>query len=328
MIDEQLTRDKSYESWKRFSVNQLLVEVLRWPTMTKMTQTLSEKTEIAIQARRVLQNFLHSYPQSICISTSSENDDFKYAKYLAAEGALIYSGLNSFRVPNMLVMNILLHHVIVVDYRHRIPIVPVPRKAKAIDEPLDIAQLIQNAIEYFDWESITKYGSFKTLNIASLSKALVPREICYHTELFIILRQWLSEQNFIVTFEHALPERKRADLVIKDKTLDHYYVLELVANDTVTQVQQHFQQALEYKAILKAQEAWVIHFTVLSHSPSIYEYPWPTPQQEENGLKVVHIWHTNIDQQQSQVLKTGQFEAKIWFSPKECKEIKMKHSEK
>jgi len=64
-------------------------------------------------------------------------------------------------------------------------------------------------------------------------------------------------------------------------------VVELIATASNAVVDEHYTRTAKYMAILKAREAWVVHFTVAEQAED-YQYRWPTDYPYINAVYFRH----------------------------------------
>jgi hypothetical protein len=134
--------------------------------------------------------------------------------------------------------------------------------------------------------------SYKTalVKVGGLSRAPVPRESVYDTELIGVLSNWLRvNHGWSVTGQWHLrtPSDKHiySDIVLKKD--DHTIVLDLLATGDEDFIRSHVEKTPEYKSLLGAEEAWVVHFTCQDDFCSV----WQTEQEPLDGVNVVHFSH-------------------------------------
>jgi len=183
--------------------------------------------------------------------------------------------------------------------QHPRPNIPVP----FTNTSLDVIQLIKQSIQFFNSNILKRAPrvAFKECRVPGhFNRKPVPQEDVYHTELFATLRGWLATEMIQVishpnsgttpiegatTAEKKSEAAKRTDLILD---LGQTQILiELVASETTAKVEEHFQRAALDAKALGAQEAWVIHFTVIEESEG-YKYPIVDPTKQ---VHVLHVWH-------------------------------------
>jgi hypothetical protein len=69
-------------------------------------------------------------------------------------------------------------------------------------------------------------------------------------------------------------------------------ILELSATSTEEELREHFDRAISYGRNFSARlvkDMWMVHFTCMDGAT--LSPIWPTSNQQELGLNVVHFWH-------------------------------------
>ena len=97
-IDETLLRNKStvsFEEWLHYAVFKLEADLLMWPTMTNLINTLSEDSP-EMHVRRTL--FYRRFLANDGIVEIDDPINRPHAKFLTAEGALRHEGGSSYSV--------------------------------------------------------------------------------------------------------------------------------------------------------------------------------------------------------------------------------------
>jgi len=137
------------------------------------------------------------------------------------------------------------------------------------------------------------YKSSMSVKVGGFSQVPVPRESVYDTELMRILSNWLLLHDWTVTGQWgqwhpqtAPGKHKYTDIVLRK---DQYppIVLELLATGDRSFVRSHIEKTPGYKALLSADEAWIVHFTCEDD----YHPVWQSDAELDEGVNVVHFSH-------------------------------------
>ena len=112
-------------------------------------------------------------------------------------------------------------------------------------------------MKYFDRDTIrlaiSRSYKIALVNVGGLSRAPVPRESVYDTELLGILSNWLrvSHRWSVMGQWHVrtLSDKHKCTDIILDKDR-HMIVLELLATRNETFIQSHIENMPEYKSLL------------------------------------------------------------------------------
>jgi hypothetical protein len=162
-------------------------------------------------------------------------------------------------------------------------------------QSLDVLSALTESLKCFDKQLIclapSRSYKLSKVKVNGLYNAPVPRECVYDTELMRILSNWLrTHHGWTVTGQWHLkaPFRKHkyTDIVIR-KDGNPPTVLELLATGDQNFVNLHIDKSPEYMALLKANKAWVIHFTCEDN----YDPVWQSDAVLNNGVNLVHICH-------------------------------------
>ncbi|GBB94255.1 hypothetical protein RclHR1_02320010 [Rhizophagus clarus] len=283
----------SIDLWERFSVNELIEEVIEYQTFRSLVQSLqSSKAKTALKFFR--EYFLPDadYEEKIVIDITS-------AEFLTAEGVLVPGRrAGSFKLSSSLVRWLILQRVIPKAF----PSCPHNEVPFYNSGDLNILSTLEYAVSSFD-RDIIKLASIRSFKIArvyvdGVLNRYVPRESVYDAELYRVLWNWLSiNLGFQITGQwHMISYRddgnnrrqhNYSDIVITSRR--QKIVLELLATATKGNLDEHFGRALNYARILSANETWIVHFTC--EDDFIFDPYWPSDDILRNGLNVLHIWH-------------------------------------
>jgi hypothetical protein len=129
------------ESWPTM---QKMIDELMLPESTRVSEKEKERIPLVLEARKQLCSVYMATDQSVQRNTVS---DRRYARYLAAEGALVQDpGGASFRIRAPLIRSLLVNTILPLLRRPR-PMKPVP-----VDESgmLITEGVVETALRYFD----------------------------------------------------------------------------------------------------------------------------------------------------------------------------------
>ncbi len=285
MLDEKALPDKSrmsYDEWLEYAAIKLPNAIQNYPTMDKMIDTLTE--DRSRPARELLATrFL---PASVACTLGLP--ELRLGRFLAAEGALLPVDSNTFKISSPLVHTLLLDKVVAYD-RRKPPRAPAPYGPA---EDINIPLLIAGSLPAFNSQLIARAPglSFKNGKGPGISSIRVPSEATYHSELYAILRSWLdpitqlfSEVNAPLKQSNKGPgDDPRCDIVIT--SAQHCYALEITASNDKRGLLDHVSSLRGYKTALKAEEAWLIHFTRSKEPPML-------SSKERGDIHLITISH-------------------------------------
>lgn len=177
-------------------------------------------------------------------------------------------------------------------FQRKIPTAIVPKKQISLTrKALDIVQIVETAFQYFSRERITSAFkvSFKVIHILGYTNEVAPQEVVYHQELYSILRSWLPSSNLIfnqinLAGEGMSNNSRSVSMLILSGT--ERIVLELIANDTQLNIEEHCTRTAEYGKSLNATSCWVLNFTTFPENDN-YKYI----QSPIDGVGIIHLWH-------------------------------------
>ncbi|KAF9986696.1 hypothetical protein BGZ65_006581 [Modicella reniformis] len=217
----------------------------------------------------------------------------KLADFLTAEGVLSTMG-DSYRMASTYIDSFVRRYIIPAKYPHY-PSSLAPRIYP--NGPLDVLDILQLTISSFDKNLIRRaprqsYKNSGQIEVGGNSKVDIPRESVYDTELSRILTSWLSkEERYEITCQCHLREldnHKYSDIVIRKKDKPTI-VLELLATGDQSTVRNHIKRTDNYRRLLEANEAWVVHFTC---EDNYLQHPyWQSDAELDEGINMVHFWH-------------------------------------
>jgi hypothetical protein len=219
--------------------------------------------------------------------------DEELADFLTAEGALLRPDVDTrlYRVASPLVDGLIRARVIPVQFPNA-PSTPPPfRNNKTA---LYVLDALIESLKVFDKDLIrlacSRSYKSSSVKVGGLSQVPVPRESVYDTELMRILSNWLLLHDWTVTGQWHLQtthgKHKYTDIVLQ-KDQHPPIVLELLATGDQSFVRSHIEKTPGYKALLSADEAWIVHFTCEDD----YHPVWQSDAELDEGVNVVHFSH-------------------------------------
>ncbi|KAI9328404.1 hypothetical protein BDR26DRAFT_874030 [Obelidium mucronatum] len=278
------TRTLSYEAWQTFCSSNLNYCIGEYSTFRRMVASLT--TPKARNSVDLLRSWLIGYLEDVWIA----DGDVALADFLTAEGVLLSCNAeNTYRMASPLIDSYIRRAI-----RRQYPLCPsgfVPKQGSS--KRVDVLQLLREALKFFDPDLIrlAHERSYKLGIVGNHRNTQVPRESVYDTELMRILSNWLTPlHGYTVTGQWHLKEdrnHKYCDIVVK--SIERTVVFELLATGGTRFIESHISKTPDYKRLVLADEAWVIHF---SRDPNVLDAPvWQSVEQLNDGVNVVHIWH-------------------------------------
>lgn len=279
----------TYPKWQQYSVSSLTRNIVNYNTFMSMITSLSKPN--ALDAVFFLRSYFAGYLDGVEVGAAN----ISFANFLTTEGVLSKPFLSKdiYRMSSPLIDGLIRTRVIPMCFPDG-PSIPLPYQNSV--NSLQVLDVLIESLKFFDKELIrlAPTRSFKSSNVPVMGypKRHVPRESVYDTELMRILSNWLSHGNgWTVTGQwHLRNEDGRnryPDIILKDIDNDKPIVLELLATGDRRDVEAHVKKTPEYKTLLPAVEAWVIHFTCETD----YQPIWQSAEQLRNGLNVAHFRH-------------------------------------
>jgi hypothetical protein len=303
-MDETLLRGVntiSYETWMRYATLKLDSRMGTWPTMQKMIDELAlpESIRASAKEKERIPHVVEAREQlcSVYLTTSqavrcSSQGNRRYARYLAAEGALAPDdGGVAFRIRAPLIRSLLINSILPLLRR------PCPTKPVPVDESgmLIMEDVVETALGYFKPSVMRDLISQKMSSAPRMARTLVPQEDAYQTELLYVLKSWFGEGIRVVSQPIAVVEgdqkkgRPRHSDILIDFQLDRV-VVELVAHTGVAGVQEHVERAERDARVLGASQVWVLHFTTAD-----FGQEWPSEKLDVSmssiPIRVMDIKH-------------------------------------
>jgi hypothetical protein len=271
-----------------FSIDELDRRIYAYRTFRRMVDSLL--SEEATSAVDLLRSHFIGFLGDVSIEDETNQ---KQADFLTAEGVLLKPEIdgNRYCMASALVDSFIRQNVISERYSNA-PRTPLPRHYKR--GPLDILGTLKEALKFFDKDLIRLAADYSykqsKVHVGGHRNTSVPRESVYDTELMRILTNWLRPESFAVAGQYhrknSHGEDKYSDIVIK-KPEELKVVLVLVATGDSGFVRDHVDKTAEYKELLLADEAWVVHFTCEDN----YLPYWQSDDLLNEGINLVHFWH-------------------------------------
>jgi hypothetical protein len=280
----------SYQSWIEFSKVKLYHEISACSAFRSMIELL--KRPDALDAVHLLRSYFLGYSGEVKLFGYKEQC---LADFLTAEGALFKPKRVSptYHMTSALVDG-LLRTTVIADLFPNAPGIPPPLDASK--QTIDFLGVLAESLKYFDKEHISlaacrSYKSLKAVKVDGSCYAQVPRESVYDTELMRILSNWLQKHHDWKVrgqwhLKNPFGKHKYTDIVL-EKEGNPTTVLELLATGDEEFVNSHIDKTPEYMELLRAQKAWIIHFTREDH----YVPVWQSDDMLDKGINLVHVWH-------------------------------------
>ena len=223
------------------------------------------------------------------VTVFDEEEDL--ADFLTTEGVLLRPDpvVPTYRMASALVDGLLRRKVIAYKFRNAPSTEPPFQNSRT---SLHVLTALTQSLKCFDKELVRlapsrSYKSSK-VKVSGSSDVQVPRESIYDTELMRILSNWLrTHHGWTVTGQwHLKTALWKHDIILR-KDDNPPTILGLLATGDRNFVNLHIKKTNEYMALLKANEAWVIHFTCEDN----YDPVWQSDTELDQGVNVVHFCH-------------------------------------
>ncbi|CAB4476452.1 unnamed protein product [Rhizophagus irregularis] len=264
---EKIGKDNvlTFSSWFTFSINSLQKDILDHATYRKMIEMLNKtNAKPAIDLLRT--RFLGFFDNVRIFSDEGEKLEF-----LVDEGVLIEGKnyLSEFKMSSAFVDGLIQRQVIPNVYKSS-PESAVPQKDDD-DESLDILNILQTAIQFFDKDIISNAVNFANNLYTGSQKNIKVVEV---TGRHLVKSygdkegKYKYSSNIVIITEHQ-------------KT-----VLELLATATEKELNEHSERVLEYAEKLSVNDIWLVHFT-REDGYANQKLQWPS----DNRINVVHFFH-------------------------------------
>jgi len=278
----------SYQDWIEFPDSRLYEEIAAYNTFRSMVESLHRPDAQA--AVRLLRSDFLGYSGDVTLSNYNEQC---LADFLTAEGVLVKPDrLSTTYHMTSAFVDGLVRRKIIANLFPNAPKYPPPLDKSG--PTLDFLRTLVESLKCFDKELIrlAAFRSYKSSEAAKVDGspyAQVPRESVYDTELMRVLSNWLQRHHgWTVSgqwhLKNPFGKHKYTDIVLqKTETI----LLELLATGDDAFLNSHIDKTPEYMRLLKAQKAWVIHFT----RGDDYIPVWQSDDMLNKGVNLVHIWH-------------------------------------
>ena len=280
----------SNTSWQRFLVKDLYHEVAGYPTFNSLVKSLMKPTTEA--ALGLFRSHFAGYLGDVELFDEQE---VTLADFLTTEGVLLRPDGTKpiYHMASPLLDGYIRTSILPAKFSRTPSIVP-PTQIKNNEATLDVLGVLKESVKYLDRDTIrlAVSRSYKTalVKVGGLSRAPVPRQSVFDTEFMGILSNWLRvSYRWSVTGQWHLrnpPDKHKYTNVVLNKDR-HTIVLELLATGNETFIRSHIEKTQEYKSLLAAEEAWVVHFT----SQDDFHPIWQSDTELDNGVSVVHFSH-------------------------------------
>ena len=286
-------------TWQKFNASNRLQGAIRsYETFRKMVERLVEEGIKEKKYRPAVDFLRYSFAGFLGPIQINDSDEERQANCLTAEGVLTVVNKDDriYRMSSAFIDELVRRRVISDIYKS-CPESTIPKK---FDLSLDILNILQTAIQFFDKDIISNafdrsYKIADNLYVDGKQKNQVPRESVYDTELSRILVNWLVKKGgYIVIGQWHIVEKHDSE---KDKhsysdiviTTDRQkIVLELLATATKKELDEHFERVLKYAELLSADEIWIVHFTCEDNYAQ--KLQWPSSDR----INVVHFLHDRM----------------------------------
>lgn len=268
--------------WQTF-IPSLMANVTGYSTFRNMIDLLLQRNE-AVDCLRT--HFLGHFDDFVsCPANKKPQADF-----LTTLGILTPNETGSkFRVISPLIDSLIRPRVISAIY----PLIPSTLPPREYEGgPLDFLAALKASLKTFDKDLISRAASHSykaaKVQVDGHRRTWVPRDSVYDSDLTRIMASWLKQIAYTVTGKwHQLDSHRYSSIVInKAKST---IVVEVLATAGSGLIREQIERIREYKGIMGAQEAWVVHFT---REDDYLEGPyWQADEVVEEGVNMVHVWH-------------------------------------
>ncbi|RUO95606.1 hypothetical protein BC936DRAFT_143632, partial [Jimgerdemannia flammicorona] len=286
------------ESWQSFAVTQLQDSVMSHRTFKRLINNLNSKEmkDCVGFLRRV---FLAN-PDPIRIT---DNDEIRLSELLAKEGVLMVTNRNTFIMASPLLRSLIMKNVI--TNQLPCPSTGVPLRQ---DYSLNVLEVLKTVVPLFVQRDMINGAEFSykvaPVKVNDSSNKRVPRESVYQQQLVGILTNWLGAITYELIGQYhtrgALGNPRYCDVVLTaPNTLGHTQpttILELLATSTNSELNAHYERALEYAetfnirhqgSSLNTRDIWVVHFTCEDDATGRDNCSWPSKEQQAKNLNAV-----------------------------------------
>lgn len=280
----------SYLNWVRFPVERLHQVICADNAFRSMVESL--RRDEARDAVNLLRSCFLGFPGDVVVLDKEEH----LVDFLTSEGVLLRPDplVPIYHIASALVDGLLWRKVIAYKFRNA-PSAEPPLQNSG--KSLHVLNAVTQSLKCLDKDLVClapsrPYKSSK-VKVGGSNCIKVPRESIYATELMRILSNWLkTHDGWTVNGQWHLqtPVQKHkleyTDIVLR-RDDNPPTVLEPLATGDRNFVHLHIEKITEYMALLKANEAWVIHFTCEDNHDPV----WQSDMELDNGVNVVHLCH-------------------------------------
>lgn len=285
------TNNLTYKDWLNFSTHKLEERIYAYPTFRNMVSSL--RSEEATNAVDLLRSNFLGFLGNVSIADDEKQNQ---ADFLTAGGVLLKpeADVAVYHIASPFIDLLICLHVIPEKYPNS-PSTPVPKLFE--NGPMDTLEVLKESLKFFD-KNLLRCASEVSYKISEVvvggrRNISVPRQSVYDTELMRILSNWLRKvEDYSITGQCHLRiddgDDRSSDIVIS-KPGKPTIVLDLVATGTSKFIEIHVDKTPEYKELLFAKEAWVVHFT---REDEYLGHPyWQSDDLLNEHINMVHFWH-------------------------------------
>jgi hypothetical protein len=285
------TSQLPYQKWLQFS-SKNMSDILNAGNIVYKRMIASLLTQEAAEA---LDLYRSQFAGSLDhVSFASQNNFASLADFLTAEGVLLRPKSDAQVYHASPLTDTLIQKFVIPT---KFPGTPPSIPPMTENGHLIVLDVLTEAIRYFDMDHMrmARSNSFKISKVMVTGRRglLVPRESVYEAELMRILSNWLPPRlKYSVSCQwHLRTDQKQdryCDIVIW-KPQFSTILLELLATGEAHDIKSHIDRILDYKSLLGADEAWVIHFTC--EDEYTQNATWQSDDELKAGINVAHVIH-------------------------------------
>lgn len=291
----------SLAAWRDFRVTRIVEQVLGWPTMRKLAESVASMPANP-------RSFLELVLTTGDASTHFVDRDAEMARYLAAEGWLAAVGPatdNNFRMTSPLARYIAMQQLASTQLHIT---APLPLNSADV---LIFSNVIPTALGFCSGQVMrdaVTVSSKRSKASAAPTGMAVPNEATYHFQLFAVLRAWLTHWRHAFVFPEADAcvsatgssnqlRKKYADILLVGRTPGSpKHIVELVASADDADVREHYSRTLAYMAAHAGARGTCITFTAVRTAAEVdavnaASLAWPADKQRAIGLEAMHVIH-------------------------------------
>ncbi|RIA93569.1 hypothetical protein C1645_843109 [Glomus cerebriforme] len=293
LIDENLL-DKvdshgnlNLTTWQTYFIKSLYIDIQNFQIFERLKDVLLDQSDDTRKAMNLLR--LQFLSNSNPCYFNYDNEHFSSLNFLVNEGVLKVEN-SRFMISSPLLRSFILQHimpkVIKFNTSEKSPI--------RNDGSFDIFKLLTEAVKFFDMNYIKLAAKFSQKKakviVENQRNILIPQENVYQQELAIIIKNWLKRWEVISQYRAGTVNNCNLVITAPGKPTA---VIDIVATKTSSELKEHFNQTLTYAQSLdpklKVSDIWLAHFTCQDFFSKMPV--WPTTEQQEAGLNIIHIWH-------------------------------------